>query len=309
MDNTREATRVNKKLRKANHDSGSENQKEQPIKIDLLAEDGGKQIRKLFKKVMREYTLFEGKRVRKDNMKPITIFTTDDCERWKAWDRTFDFRISFALSTWKSDRREFMYFPGRLVFVDEQRAIAFTPRTQTNTDQRFSLVSAFDSLYGKEKELFVDNGYGQGTDIFYAGRYRCVKISGSHPAGFIHHTTELPWVLTRPVMDYQDPHFGLKLRPSDINSLMLSGEITFEFMGLQCVGFDMDLYHALSPHTAGSSNESSCDISDSELASPDVKSKKRSRTEAFPNDNHEQDRNKRGSQGRKSTGTFNHKAR
>ncbi|KAF9255138.1 hypothetical protein L218DRAFT_1008907 [Marasmius fiardii PR-910] len=141
------------------------------------------------------------------------------------------------------------------VFIDNQRAVAFTPKSQINENHNFSLKSLFDTLYDGEFELLFDKGLSSDGHVFYAGTYRCHRLSDLHPFGFIQGNdpppAQIPWTLLRSVMNSQEPAFGQKLQVPHIARLVAAGEIKFEFIGLECVGFDMHLYRALTGYKGG----------------------------------------------------------
>ncbi|KAK1233885.1 hypothetical protein PQX77_002938 [Marasmius sp. AFHP31] len=209
-----------------------------PIKIDLNVIDGGDSIRRKFGTAMKVYPLFIGQRPSLSDMTSITVYSRDKCGR-VGWQREFEEAICAHSPAWKSNGRNFLYLPGCTVFVDEQRPVVFAPKTQEKPEWRLSLRSHFDSFYGKDVELFFDNGPGSDDQIFYAGKYRCHRLNALHPAGFIHSQSHIPWTLKGVVLDSQEPGYGHRLRMKDAFDLIYAERIIYEFMGLQCVGFDV----------------------------------------------------------------------
>ncbi|KAK1233884.1 hypothetical protein PQX77_002937 [Marasmius sp. AFHP31] len=212
-----------------------------PIKIDLCVADGGDSIRRKFKNAMKAYPLFIGQRPGLSDMAGITVYARDQCN-CAGWQRNFEEVICAHSHTRQSSGRNLLYLPGCTVFVDEQRPVVFAPKTQEKPEWRFSLRSLFDSLYGKDVELFFDNGPTSDDRIFYAGKYRCHRLNTLHPAGFIYSHGRIPWTLPGAVLDSQEPGYGQRLRMKDAYDSISAEVVIYEFMGLQCVGFDAALY-------------------------------------------------------------------
>ncbi|KAI3596161.1 hypothetical protein WG66_008953 [Moniliophthora roreri] len=227
--------------------------------------------REKLKAKMIELPAFKGYRIQRGNLKAVSFIKMDSCFQM-GWERDFEEKLNNAVSKyhyldsgiavesalsqvgllceWK-----FLYFPGLTFFVNEQHAITIAPKTQKNSKHNFSLLSSLDEMYGEERELFIDRDTAQSpsVNVFYAGRYRVVRLNDSHlksvgytnsfnrEFGFqLHHI--IPIVVGAQT---QKP----LLREDEIRKLVASGDIKLEFIGLQCVGFERELYHAVTTTT------------------------------------------------------------
>ncbi|KAL0569255.1 hypothetical protein V5O48_012711 [Marasmius crinis-equi] len=214
-----------------------------PDGFDFVCQDGGKAIRAIFQSVVSKHPLYVGSRPQLPHMLPILNVKMKDCNHL-GYERTLEEKLSAQASMWRSHPRRFLYLPGCTVLMDEQRVVAFAPKTHKDAKNNFSLKSPFDSIYGEVVELFFDNGLLEMGGVFYGGKYQGHRISDLHPHGFAH-TNTVPWTLSGQVLNSQQTDFGQRLRLQDAARLIATRKITFEFIALQCVGFDMDLYHSL----------------------------------------------------------------
>ncbi|KAG7089020.1 hypothetical protein E1B28_010731 [Marasmius oreades] len=259
----------------------------EPTAIDLVFKHDEKGIRRIFKEAVRRYPLYEGGRPERCNTLPVPMFNMHICNR-TGWERMLYSRISHMyhqVPSWKRSNRRLLYVPGCTVFVDDQRAVAWLPATQHNTQQNFSLKSLFETFYDETIELFYDNGLSSGGSVFYAGTYRCHSLNDLvHPLGFLQAGIEsrykdTPWTLTYAVINSQERAFSQRLATSNLARLIAIGDITFDFVALQCVGFDMSLYHALTRHQDSRLGSGHVQEAQEEPASQGSSTRKRRREE------------------------------
>ncbi|EEB96066.1 hypothetical protein MPER_04862 [Moniliophthora perniciosa FA553] len=101
-------------------------------------------------------------------------------------------------------------------------------------------------MVDEERELFFDLGK---NSIFYAGTYRCVRLDHLHPNGVPYSNNICRefgltiHTLSQTIVESQIRRPGL--RHEEIAELLRSDIIKFEFVGLQCVGFNYELYYSI----------------------------------------------------------------
>ncbi|KAI3605817.1 hypothetical protein WG66_012439 [Moniliophthora roreri] len=203
---------------------------------------------------MRRLPAYQGSRAEKDNMDSITFIDKKDCCSM-GWEREFQERFDKARKSVKSASK-FLYLPGRTFFVDDsQHALAIGPLAQKSEAHNFELASTLDGMVDEERELFFDLGK---DSIFYAGTYRYVRLDHLYPDGVpysnnIHGEFGLTIrTLSQTVVESQIQRPSL--RHEEIAELIKSDTIKLEFIGLQCVGFNYELYYSITDATCASTS-------------------------------------------------------
>uniref|UniRef100_A0A0W0F4S8 Uncharacterized protein n=1 Tax=Moniliophthora roreri TaxID=221103 RepID=A0A0W0F4S8_MONRR len=195
--------------------------------------------REKLKAKMIELPAFKGYRIQRGNLKAVSFIKMDSCFQM-GWERDFEEKLNNAWASSANgtrDLKKFLYFPGLTFFVNEQHAITIAPKTQKNSKHNFSLLSSLDEMYGEERELFIDRDTAQSPSVNSVG----YTNSFNREFGFqLHHI--IPIVVGAQT---QKP----LLREDEIRKLVASGDIKLEFIGLQCVGFERELYHAVTTTT------------------------------------------------------------
>ncbi|KAI3605836.1 hypothetical protein WG66_012458 [Moniliophthora roreri] len=197
----------------------------------------------LFSEEMNALPLYNGIGIKFRDMKPVTFVALLECFHM-GWERRFRDRLSLACRNMNTARHLPLYLPGRTFFVGPQHALGVGPTTQDNTNHDFSLSSPFENLYGEERELFFDAPQVDSTrrEIFYGGTYKCVSLTHCHPNGL---QLDKKW---RIPVDRISPSIvlsqvqGPALRAQEARDQIESGGIRLEFVGLQCIGFNRELY-------------------------------------------------------------------
>ncbi|ESK81751.1 hypothetical protein Moror_16745 [Moniliophthora roreri MCA 2997] len=212
-------------------------------------------LRQILANRMSTFPDYRGYPVQRDQLKPISFMKLRDCISL-GWERNFKEALD-NLYTPKSkrDTREFLYLRGRVVFVTPQHAIVIEIKTQKSSEHGFRFVSPFDDVYGEEREFFFDTITTGNREwdpkVYYAGTYRIVSLKDLHPEGVPYEekfyqrdmfdvpadriiNTVLESQIQRP-----------SLRKQDATHLVKSGIIKLEFVGLQCVGFNDELYRSV----------------------------------------------------------------
>ncbi|KAF9259421.1 hypothetical protein L218DRAFT_667507 [Marasmius fiardii PR-910] len=136
---------------------------------------------------MERHPLYEGERPERSNMQPMLMFNMHLGNK-AGWERALYDRASHVMSgnlSWKKENQKLLYLPGCTVFIDDQRAIVYAPKTQNNEQHGFSLRSPLERFYGEDCELFYDNGLSSEGNVFYAGTYRCHLLNDTHPSRFM----------------------------------------------------------------------------------------------------------------------------
>uniref|UniRef100_A0A0W0FL36 Uncharacterized protein n=1 Tax=Moniliophthora roreri TaxID=221103 RepID=A0A0W0FL36_MONRR len=158
----------------------------------------------------------------------------------------------------------------RLFWLDDQRCLAIGPMSQENMKHNFKLTSPFDLLDGEERPLFFESGHHKCRQLFYAGSYKSLNLSGSYQGGFVYKGGNVVLKrLAHAVMSSQVG--GPALRFEETISMLKDGEIRLGFLCLYCTGFDHDLYASL---TSGTSSQASAKRAASPIAESTRKGKK-----------------------------------
>ncbi|KAI3605855.1 hypothetical protein WG66_012437 [Moniliophthora roreri] len=164
----------------------------------------------------------------------------------------------------------FHFYPARLFWLDDQRCLAIGPMSQENMKHNFKLTSPFDLLDGEERPLFFESGHHKCRQLFYAGSYKSLNLSGSYQGGFVYKGGNVVLKrLAHAVMSSQVG--GPALRFEETISMLKDGEIRLGFLCLYCTGFDHDLYASL---TSGTSSQASAKRAASPIAESTRKGKK-----------------------------------
>ncbi|KAF8888164.1 hypothetical protein CPB84DRAFT_1786362 [Gymnopilus junonius] len=144
----------------------------------------------------------------------------------------------------------FLYLPGLLRWCPKKvHAIAMGPIHVFDSDKgHWVKKSIFETLYGKTFSLFYKNGF----ETYYVGTYQAVKLLDMFPDGF-HDSKIFNDGLSMSAL--ADATFSSERKikngagqppsSSNIRQLYLDGILKIEPLGLQCVGFDQNLYMAL----------------------------------------------------------------
>ncbi|KAK7021295.1 hypothetical protein VNI00_017470 [Paramarasmius palmivorus] len=194
---------------------------------------------------IKRLPMFDALPKQRNKLKRVLFIDMDLC-REMGWERFFQERFqetynSASNNSFGGNRtmHKLLYTPGRTFFFYKNHALTIGPKTQTNVEHDFELLSPFDDMYDQRRELFFDkttlSGHNHKKDIFYGGTYQVVGLKDLHPQG----ERGLGCIVDA-IADAQTqkPPLG----KSKIKELVLSGDIKLELVGLQCVGFDEDLY-------------------------------------------------------------------
>ncbi|KAF9259416.1 hypothetical protein L218DRAFT_1079917 [Marasmius fiardii PR-910] len=222
-----------------------------PIEINL-SELSHSQFKKLFACKTDTLPVYTGPLVSRSEREPV-VFP----ERFRASGRMMELftwghegsiqeRVYELMPSWKreANNHQIFYFPARHFFVHEQHAVIMGPASQSSKEHRFKLTSPFERIYGKTGHFFYAYGPVKNKQIFYGGRYRCVKLADHFPEGFIYSGGSLVlWELGKEIVESQTE--GVRLRLQDALNLLKEKKVTLEFVMLQLIDFEMDTYRAL----------------------------------------------------------------
>ncbi|KAI3605906.1 hypothetical protein WG66_012442 [Moniliophthora roreri] len=200
----------------------------------------------LFEDIMNNLEGYNGPGHTFSSLRPITFMNVAQCNN-TGWHRSFEERLALQYTPWKDSNRKVLVITRRLYFVTDQHAVAFAPMTQDSAEHDFALISPFQDLHDEEVEVFFNDisDTRNTAPIFYAGKFRVVRLNHLHPDGI---KCEKSWKiplggLVCAVTSSQAR--GPPLRSTDIKSFLKNGDIKLEFIGLQCIGFDEDLYSSV----------------------------------------------------------------
>ncbi|KAJ7486400.1 hypothetical protein B0H11DRAFT_1913681 [Mycena galericulata] len=138
----------------------------------------------------------------------------------------------------KSFLNHILYLPGRTILISGAAYLAFGPTQRyQRTTQKWTEGSDLTGFHGGTRELFVNRK----EFIVYMGSYKCHDLSTLCPGG-----TSMPAGLSR--KEILDAALGVP-RPTGhaqiIKQCFPDGVIKVEATGLQCVGFNHQLYDSL----------------------------------------------------------------
>ncbi|ESK89536.1 hypothetical protein Moror_1196 [Moniliophthora roreri MCA 2997] len=232
---------------------------------------------------VKQMEMFQGPFKLRGQAASVSFMRMEACYEM-GWQREFSDRLTKACSKSKDcTRNGFLYFPGRVAFAG-QHGLAMVPMAQTSTEHGFELASTFDGLSNVEWELFHDRsmlgGPAKSTKIFYAGTFQCVELKDLHPDGMKYYTflesnhgfsfdSLIQAVVEAQV---QKP----LLRRDEIRSLIFSGAVKIEFIGLKMVGFNEELYRCVTASDTASSGTKRPQDSSASGSAPKPKRTKRS---------------------------------
>ncbi|KAF7296247.1 hypothetical protein HMN09_01093900 [Mycena chlorophos] len=156
-------------------------------------------------------------------------------------------------SVWKHER-PYLFLPNRTIWCTPNRehALTFAPvlevnqnaRAASNPAQRWVPHSAMLARCGREFELFAlgDAERGMGNLLFYMGTYRVHSLRGVVAPGSVAPTDVCPLTIERAMKLNSSTATREKLTLRD---LYPDGLARTECFGLQCFGFDWELYRSL----------------------------------------------------------------
>ncbi|KAK7021296.1 hypothetical protein VNI00_017471 [Paramarasmius palmivorus] len=193
---------------------------------------------------------FRGKHIKHPELTHVSFISADLC-RQMGWERTFQDKFE-AFSLPANRVKKHLYIPGRTTFVNYQHALAIVPKTQTNSEHDFELLSPFDEVYGEERVFFFDRTarHQNEQDVFYAGTYQIVSLNDICPEGVALKDLNRRFRKQHAIDCIVDSIADAQMqRPllgkNEIKKLVQSGDIKLDLVGLQCVGFDEDLYERM----------------------------------------------------------------
>lgn len=140
--------------------------------------------------------------------------------------------------------KKMLYVPGRLTWctASKHHALAFGPMFAVDSEKMiWKENSVFNSLYGQTVELF----YNCKDLIYYGGQYKCHNNRQNNPDGDLVQKETSAFELadvTITVNSGPGKHEALRKM---IFHLYIGGILKTEILGLQCVGFDDELYNTL----------------------------------------------------------------
>ncbi|KAE9392313.1 hypothetical protein BT96DRAFT_1023639 [Gymnopus androsaceus JB14] len=133
-----------------------------------------------------------------------------------------------------------------------QHALVTGIRAQEHPSLGLRLEGTFEDAYDQTRELFFTHG----ADLYYAGRYRCLRIEeviGDHEiTGYLNYhiiPNTFKAKMISAAVDAQPPRSSTDLNPpldfKAIKELCSKGIIKFEVVALQCMSFDHEVFVAL----------------------------------------------------------------
>ncbi|KAK7042924.1 hypothetical protein VNI00_008660 [Paramarasmius palmivorus] len=196
----------------------------------------------IFAKDMDQLPLYTKPAIKPGDMGSVTFTNLKHCLH-TGWERTFDRQLSQICSSMERSRQPFLYLPGRTFFVGPQHAVGIGPAAQENKKHGFQLRSLFSDLYSQRRELFFDTAPANADSakrfIYYAGTYKCLPLPHRTMAWDSRWNVPIERFSLSVVSSLVQ---GSSLSPQDAKELVESGDIKLEFIALQCVGFNGDLY-------------------------------------------------------------------
>ncbi|KAG7089019.1 hypothetical protein E1B28_010730 [Marasmius oreades] len=236
-----------------------------PMHFNFLTQKGVTRLRDMFNPEFRNFPKPITKVLGRTDVKPIKFMKIAECSSG-GWERTLEERIQQQLADF-DESLPFAFFPGRVVFLENHHAVVFGPMAQTNKESDFELSSSFDSLIGKDRSLLFDKEEG----MFYGGRYKFVDVRGVHPSGFIFDGAETTGIPKLKQIVLASQVGGARLRSKDIPNLIWEGQIRFEFIGLQFISFDNNLYRRLTRNTSIKATDTASHTANGSIVSISVK--------------------------------------
>ncbi|KAJ7101835.1 hypothetical protein C8R43DRAFT_1047717 [Mycena crocata] len=138
----------------------------------------------------------------------------------------------------KSFLNHILYLPKRTIRMFDFHYVCFGPTQQYDrVTKQWTKGSDLTSLHRGTRELFINAK----EFIFYAGTYRCHDLRPLFPKGSVPHAHVS-------VPEIRDAALGVPLPPdhrSIIEKCYPDGKIKVEATGLQCIGFNVQLYDSL----------------------------------------------------------------
>ncbi|KAF9444297.1 hypothetical protein P691DRAFT_350677 [Macrolepiota fuliginosa MF-IS2] len=141
-----------------------------------------------------------------------------------------------------------LFLPGRFSWCTTARtyhhALAFGPTHTFNIQSRQWEKGTFmEPLYGQTREFF----YEDKGDVFYSGTYRCIRLDNpiiNWPEPGVQGL--VPYIMAETALseDFRNAPCS-HAHKGTVSKLYREGVLKLECMGLQCVGFDKELYKHL----------------------------------------------------------------
>ncbi|KAK6984796.1 hypothetical protein R3P38DRAFT_3102933 [Favolaschia claudopus] len=124
-----------------------------------------------------------------------------------------------------------LHYPKRTLWPHPVHALVFVPTHRyDNKASCWVAATALLSHVGTEVDFFMNRG----KSVYYAGVYRIHSLRGVHPPGSV-----VPSDVSSIAMKKATKYTG------ELDDFFPEGKITTECFGMQCVGFDWELYEAL----------------------------------------------------------------
>ncbi|KAF9552579.1 hypothetical protein CPC08DRAFT_714501 [Agrocybe pediades] len=133
-----------------------------------------------------------------------------------------------------------LFLPGLIAMVRPGvHALAAGPLFTLNDEERWVKISKFSHLYDKTFHLFHEKR----QLIFYEGMYKAIKLVDEYPEGL----EALPYISRKTLALSTIPETQARnlQRLATLDVLYRDGLLKIEYLGLQCVGFDQQLYTRL----------------------------------------------------------------
>ncbi|KAF4619237.1 hypothetical protein D9613_004706 [Agrocybe pediades] len=133
-----------------------------------------------------------------------------------------------------------LFLPGLIAMVRPGvHALAAGPLFTLNDEERWVKISKFNHLYDKTFHLFHEKR----QLIFYEGMYKAIKLLDEYPEGL----EALPYISRKTLALSTIPETQARnlQRLATLDVLYRDGLLKIEYLGLQCVGFDQQLYTRL----------------------------------------------------------------
>lgn len=137
-----------------------------------------------------------------------------------------------------------LYVPGRLTWctASKHHALAFGPMFAVDSEKMiWKENSVFNSLYGQTVELF----YNCKDLIYYGGQYKCHNNRQNNPDGDLVQKETSAFELADVTITVNSGPGKQEALRKMIFHLYIGGILKTEILGLQCVGFDDELYNTL----------------------------------------------------------------
>ncbi|KAF7312604.1 hypothetical protein MIND_00274500 [Mycena indigotica] len=151
---------------------------------------------------------------------------------------------------WKTFKAQFpfLYLPHRTICGrgEPMHMLAYAPTKwylNVDNNSRWIPNTALTRYYekGRKCELFVNQGSNP-SEVRYAGTYKVIRFreAGAETAG--PEESEIPWDIPKHAIYHA---MGVMVPHEKIEQDFAGKDIRVEVFGLQCVGFDVDLYRRL----------------------------------------------------------------